>query len=69
MNMLDTSDTITLEEEIQEDYEPTDQDILEYAEHLGMDLAVDQRYLDIARAGLKAPLPEEWKPCQKIRNG
>lgn len=34
-----------------------------------MDLTIDARYLDIARAGLKAPLPVEWRPCQKNKNG
>jgi len=34
-----------------------------------MDLEKDQGYFDIARAGLKAPLPPEWKPCQKNHNG
>jgi len=28
-----------------------------------MQLPEDNQYLDIARAGLKAKLPEEWKPC------
>jgi hypothetical protein len=38
--------------------------ILEYAKWLGMDVEVDRDLLYIAREGLKAPLPEQWKPCK-----
>lgn len=34
------------------------------AEFLGMSLAEDPDLLWIAREGLKAPLPKDWKPCQ-----
>lgn len=43
-------------------------EIIEYAEYLGMDLREDQDLIYIAREGLKAPLPENWKPC-KTRDG
>ncbi|KNE54640.1 hypothetical protein AMAG_00601 [Allomyces macrogynus ATCC 38327] len=39
-------------------------EIEEYAEFLGMDLEKDRELFWIAREGLKAPLPAEWKPCQ-----
>lgn len=32
-----------------------------------MDLHQDQELLYIAQEGLKAPLPDEWKPCQNRR--
>ena len=43
-------------------------EIIEYAQFLGMDLNEDQDLFYIAREGLKAPLPEVWKPA-KNRNG
>ena len=36
----------------------------EYAAWLGLDPAADGDLLWIAREGLKAPLPEEWRPCR-----
>merc|ERR1712060_364607 len=52
------------EEEMDENYEPTAQEIEEYAEWLGMDSEKDKDLLWIAKEGLKAPLPNPWKPCQ-----
>jgi WW domain len=43
-------------------------EILEYARYLGMDPDEDHDLLYIAKEGLKAPLPENWKPC-KTREG
>ena len=45
-------------------YEPSEQEIKEYAEWLGMTLPEDNELLWIAREGLKAPLPKEWKACR-----
>ncbi|KAL4466955.1 hypothetical protein ABPG74_010552 [Tetrahymena malaccensis] len=42
------------------DYEPTDEEILDYAQFLGMNLEEDQEFFEIAREGLIAPLPEGW---------
>ena len=39
-------------------------EIREYAEFLGLDLLKDSHLLYIAKEGLKAPLPDHWKPCQ-----
>ena len=39
-------------------------EIDEYAKWLGMDLVADKDLQWIAREGLKAPLPEHWKPCK-----
>merc|ERR1712151_789308 len=41
-----------------------EKEIEEYAEWLGMDLQKDRDLFWIAKAGLKAPLPKPWKPCQ-----
>ncbi|CCW71345.1 unnamed protein product [Phytomonas sp. Hart1] len=45
-------------------YEPSETEIIEYAKWLGMDLLEDKQFLWIAREGLKAPLPENWKACE-----
>ncbi|CEM02653.1 unnamed protein product [Vitrella brassicaformis CCMP3155] len=63
------NDIIELEEEIDEDYEPSQEEILEYAEWLGMDKEEDKDLLWIAKEALKAPLPAEWKPCQTSKGG
>jgi len=60
---------VVLTEEIDADYEPTDQELQEYAEWLGMDIEEDKDLMWIARAGLKAPLPHPWKPCQTAEDG
>ncbi len=38
--------------------------MVEYAEWLGMDKDKDQAFFWIARDGLKAKLPKDWKPCK-----
>ena len=56
--------TIILEEEIDENYEPNEEEVVEYAKYLGMDLVKDRELFYIAKEGLKAPLPSNWKPCK-----
>ncbi|CAH1262604.1 CEP164 [Branchiostoma lanceolatum] len=59
------NDQLILEEEYDETYEPTEDEIREYAlEVLGLQLPKDQNLLWIAREGINAPLPDDWKPCQ-----
>lgn len=41
-------------------------EVSEYAKWLGMDLAKDRSLFWIAKEGLKAPLPENWKPCKTV---
>jgi len=53
-----------LEEELDEDYDPTAGEIEEYARYLGMDMHLDTNLFYIAKEGLKAPLPGPWKPCK-----
>ena len=43
-------------------------EILEYAKYLGMSLPSDNDLLYIAKEGLKAPLPDPWKPCKTSSN-
>ncbi len=49
--------SVILEEQIDPNYKPTQQEILEYARFLGMDPVEDKKYFYIAEEGLKAPLP------------
>lgn len=51
-----------LEEEFDKDYEPTEEEIVEYAQFLGMNIDTEQDLFWIPRESLKAPLPVEWKP-------
>jgi hypothetical protein len=55
------SDSIVLEEEIDPNYVPTEDEVIEYAKWIGMDLEKDKDLYWIAREGLKAPLPADWK--------
>lgn len=55
---------IVLEESLDEHYEPTIDEIEEYAAWLGMDLLKDRELFWIARAALKEPVPKPWKPCR-----
>ncbi len=45
-------------------YEPTQQEIEDYGRWLDLKLPEENHLLWIAREGLKAPLPENWKACK-----
>ncbi|XP_005104228.2 centrosomal protein of 164 kDa [Aplysia californica] len=53
-----------LEEDYDENYEPTENEIMEYAASIGIDVNKEQHLLWVAREGINAPLPEHWRPCQ-----
>ena len=57
-------DDLILEEVIDDDYEPTENETHEYAEWIGIDVSTESDLFWIAKKGLKAPLPSDWKPCQ-----
>eukprot|EP01031_Cornospumella_fuschlensis_P042170 gene42170-51494_t len=57
-------DSIVLEEEIDPNYVPSEQEVIDYAKWMGMDLDADKDLFWIAREGLMAPLPTNWKPCK-----
>ena len=57
-----------MKEELPEDYDPTPEEIEEYARYLGMDMVKDRELFYIAKEGLKAPLPGPWKPCKSQDN-
>jgi len=52
---------ILLEEEIDENHVPTEEELLECAEWLGMDMDLDADYLWIARQFITAPMPKPWR--------
>ena len=58
------NDSIVLEEEIDPNYVPSEEEVVEYAKWLGMDLQTDNDLYWVAREGLMAPLPKNWKPCK-----
>jgi len=60
---------MVLEESVDDGHEPDQNDCLAYATWLGIDMTKDLDLLWIARAGLTAPLPTPWKPCQAGDDG
>jgi len=58
---IDLQDIEILDEELDENYNPSDEEIFAYAEYLGFDLENDQELLIIAFQALKTPLPQNWK--------
>ncbi|XP_062521452.1 centrosomal protein of 164 kDa-like isoform X2 [Corticium candelabrum] len=55
---------VVLQEEYNENYEPTTEELLEYCKQIGLDPKEDPDLMWIAREGLKAPLPSNWKPVK-----
>ncbi|XP_030007920.1 centrosomal protein of 164 kDa isoform X2 [Sphaeramia orbicularis] len=59
-------DQVILEEDYDENYIPSEQEIQEYAREIGIDPDNEPELLWLAREGIVAPLPPEWKPCQDV---
>ncbi|XP_039987698.1 centrosomal protein of 164 kDa-like [Xiphias gladius] len=59
-------DQLILEEDYDENYIPSEQEIQEYAREIGIDPSSEPELLWLAREGIVAPLPPEWKPCQDV---
>ncbi|XP_062257529.1 centrosomal protein of 164 kDa-like [Platichthys flesus] len=57
---------LILEEEYDENYTPSEQEIQEYAREIGLDPGSEPELLWLAREGVVTPLPPEWKPCQDV---
>jgi hypothetical protein len=66
---FDIGDNAVLTEHVDTEYKPTEKEIEEYAEWLGMDAEKDSDLLYIAEAGLKAALPANWRACQTDADG
>ncbi|XP_053125776.1 centrosomal protein of 164 kDa isoform X4 [Hemicordylus capensis] len=59
-------DQLILEEDYDETYIPSEQEIDEFARAIGIDPESEPELMWLAREGVVAPLPAEWKPCQDI---
>ena len=55
---------LVLEEDYDENYKPTEEEIIEYAQIIGIEPFKESHLMWIAKEGIVAPLPEHWKPCQ-----
>ena len=60
----DNSETI-LFEDVEGNYNPTEEEIKEYAIYLGMNPDTDKEFYYIAEEGLKGKLPDGWQAVQK----
>ncbi|CAF3337995.1 unnamed protein product [Rotaria sp. Silwood1] len=54
-----------LQEQFDENYEPTQEEIREYAIYIGIDPDKEPHLLWLAKEGIMKPLPLGWKPCQE----
>ncbi|XP_062995211.1 centrosomal protein of 164 kDa isoform X2 [Elgaria multicarinata webbii] len=59
-------DQLILEEDYDETYMPSEQEIHEFARVIGIDPENEPELMWLAREGIVARLPAEWKPCQDI---
>ncbi|XP_059812812.1 centrosomal protein of 164 kDa-like isoform X6 [Hypanus sabinus] len=64
--VLRIGDQLILEEDYDENYIPSEQEIQEYAREIGIDPDNEPELMWLAREGIVAPLPQEWKPCQDV---
>ncbi|KAJ6653157.1 hypothetical protein lerEdw1_010030 [Lerista edwardsae] len=63
---LRIGDQLILEEDYDETYIPSEQEINEFGRVIGIDPEAEPELMWLAREGIVAPLPAEWKPCQDI---
>ncbi|XP_069803749.1 centrosomal protein of 164 kDa isoform X2 [Dendropsophus ebraccatus] len=59
-------DQLILEEDHDENYIPQEHEIQEYARMIGIDPDAEPEMMWLAREGIVAPLPPDWKPCQDV---
>ncbi|NXW90084.1 CE164 protein, partial [Alopecoenas beccarii] len=64
--MTRIGDQLILEESYDEMYVPSEQEIQDYAREIGIDPEKEPELMWLAREGIVAPLPPEWKPCQHV---
>uniref|UniRef100_A0A1I8I714 WW domain-containing protein n=1 Tax=Macrostomum lignano TaxID=282301 RepID=A0A1I8I714_9PLAT len=53
-------------EEVVEDYQPTEEELLDYARTIGIDPDREPQLMHLAKEGLVAPLPPDWRPVQDL---
>nr|XP_033339118.1 centrosomal protein of 164 kDa isoform X2 [Megalopta genalis] len=59
----DSAATIVCREVFDETSHPSNEEVLDYARHLGIDPDAEPHLMDLAREGLMAALPKGWRPC------
>lgn len=59
-----TNGVVMLEEILDPEYEPSEPEIIHYANWLGMRLPDEESLLWVCREALLAPLPPSWRPCR-----
>ncbi|POI34708.1 hypothetical protein CIB84_001542 [Bambusicola thoracicus] len=59
-------DQIILEEDYDETYVPSEQEIWDFARDIGIEPEKEPELMWLAREGIVAPLPSQWKPCQDV---
>ncbi|XP_010291447.1 PREDICTED: centrosomal protein of 164 kDa-like, partial [Phaethon lepturus] len=64
--MVRIGDQLILEEDYDETYIPSEQEIQDFAREIGIDPEKEPELIWLAKEGIVAPLPPEWKPCQDI---
>uniref|UniRef100_A0A8B9C7C8 Centrosomal protein of 164 kDa n=1 Tax=Anser brachyrhynchus TaxID=132585 RepID=A0A8B9C7C8_9AVES len=64
--MVRIGDQLILEEDYDETYIPSEQEIQDFARDIGIDPEKEPELMWLAKEGIVAPLPPEWKPCQDI---
>ncbi|XP_064029229.1 centrosomal protein of 164 kDa isoform X2 [Pogoniulus pusillus] len=62
--MVRIGDQIILEENYDETYIPSEKEIQDFARLIGIDPEKEPELIWLAREGIVAPLPPQWKPCQ-----
>ena len=62
----DGTKSAVVADHVDADYDPTDEEINQYGKFLGINIPGEEDLLWIARHGLKAPLPENWKPVKTV---
>ncbi|NXI48735.1 CE164 protein, partial [Chloroceryle aenea] len=65
-NMLCIGDQIVLVEDSDDTYIPSEKEIKDYAREIGIDPEKEPELIWLAKEGIVAPLPTNWKPCQDI---
>ena len=62
--MYTTNNQKIYEEIYDENYQPTEEELLDYARFLGIDPDDEPELMWIAKQGVMAPLPAGWKPVE-----
>ncbi|KAM6238345.1 centrosomal protein of 164 kDa-like [Porphyrio hochstetteri] len=63
---LCTNNQLILEEDCDETDIPTEQEVWDFAQGIGIDPEKEPELLWLAREGIIAPLLPKWKPCQEV---